>query len=142
MSTTSSSPAIGALSAADSAEILNLYARYPFTLDFGDGDGWAACFTPDGALEAPGLHVVGTEDLAAFAKNGYEALKGRGRHCTSNVWMEATASGARGGAYLVHVMVADDDNPTTTISTSGIYTDQLVKHDGQWRFSLRSFASG
>jgi SnoaL-like domain len=142
MSTTSSSTSTGALSAQDQLEILNLYARYNFTIDFGDGDGWAATFTPDAVFEGPGMHVVGSDELAAFAKQGHEAMGGRGRHFISNVWAEATEGGARGGAYLVHWFVADDDHPTTTVNTTGIYTDQLVKHDGQWRFSARNFVSG
>jgi hypothetical protein len=139
MSTTSST-STGALSAADQVEILNLYARYAFALDFGDGEALAATFSPDGALDAPGLHVAGS-DMAPFAEQALEAVKGRGRHLTSNVWMEATDTGARGGGYLIHVMVADDDNPETTLNTTGIYEDTLVKEDGRWVFAHRNFVA-
>ena len=46
--------AAGALSAQDNFEIQQLYARYNIAIDGGDGEAWAATFTPDGAFQSVG----------------------------------------------------------------------------------------
>ena len=54
-----------ALSAADFAEIMTLYAKYPMALDSGDAEGYANLFTEDGAF---GDRVVGRRRSARSAE--------------------------------------------------------------------------
>ncbi len=51
------------LSFEDKAEIIELHARYNRTVDTGDAEAWAACFTPDGEFDARSAHSRGTAEL-------------------------------------------------------------------------------
>jgi SnoaL-like domain len=140
--TTRPATSVGTLPAADHLAILNLYARYNRTIDAGDSDGWAACWTPDGVFDvSPRFIATGTEALTEFAKGWYAQHGGVLRHNISNVFVEAAPTGARGGAYLVMAKVAEDDTAIPTVTVTGIYDDELVLHDGEWRFSKRRIPS-
>jgi len=52
----------------DKIEIQELMARYNFALNFGDAEGWAACFTEDGIFECPFGEFKGAETLRKYAK--------------------------------------------------------------------------
>jgi hypothetical protein len=127
------------LSAEDHLAILNLYARYNHTIDSGDPEGWAACWVADGVFNSTASNVVatGTAELVSFAEGYRERSQGRLRHHISNVFVEATDSGAHGGSYLLLINSATEEDPQTTIARAGIYDDELVKQDGQWLFSRR-----
>src|ERR1700712_6078200 len=49
--------------ADDFVEINQLFARYDFSIDNGDGEGWAGVFTPDGVFRDPSWCAVGREQL-------------------------------------------------------------------------------
>jgi uncharacterized protein (TIGR02246 family) len=136
--TTGPSTSARALSADDHQAVLNLYSRYNRAIDFGDAEGWAACFAPDGVFHTSALTATGTDELLAFANGFKERSEGRLRHHISNVYVEATDSGARGGSYLLMLKAATEEDPQTTIVTAAIYEDELSKHDGEWRFTRRN----
>ena len=54
------------LTAQDYTEIDQLYARYNFSIDSGDAEGWADTFTPDGVF---GGNTEGRAALVEFATN-------------------------------------------------------------------------
>lgn len=140
MSTTNvPSTSRGALSVEDQLAIHELYSRYNRTIDAGNAEGFAECFTAAGVLAvSPDLVVRGAEELSDFARGRYEQRQGRGRHFISNVWAEPSKDGARGGAYFMHLMAPGEGDATTTISRSGIYADELTWQYGEWRFSKRT----
>ena len=53
------------LSDADEAAIIRTAARYAHAIDIGDGDLYAACFTPDGTMsqQSPGAEHTGRDAL-------------------------------------------------------------------------------
>src|SRR5688572_20332509 len=58
----------GSLTALDYAEIEQLYGRYAFGYDTGNGELWARAFTADGTFVLPGgKALVGRQQLAEFA---------------------------------------------------------------------------
>ena len=112
------------LTALDYAEIQQLYARYAFAADIGDGNMYALTFTDDGVFDVTNAP---NEDFTPV--QGYEALKASRReaadanplktprHYTTNILIEPTAEGAMGAVYAFDA----------TSGRTGTYDDQLVK---------------
>ena len=57
---------------SDIQEIKALNAKYNFSIDEGNAESWASCFTTDGAFNAAieGETPKGTEQLRAFVPTG------------------------------------------------------------------------
>jgi hypothetical protein len=125
------------LTTQDVIEIHTLYANYAHALDKGEGDRFAATFTPDGEFTAgrgPGRATEvrtprkGTEELKKMGSGG------GGRHFISNIVLTPTPEGANGSAYLLLYNVRTI--PPTFVETA-IYEDYLVKTPQGWRFKKR-----
>ena len=122
------------LSTDDAVAIQDLYARYNHAIDFGDGDGWAACFTGSGIFSSSTGTFTGTADLAAFATGFASRLKAR--HWTNNLVIEADGEGARGKCYLM-LLKLNEGAPASVLATA-VYNDSLVKEAGSWKFATRT----
>ena len=138
--------------AKDRAEIEDLMARYLFAMDYNDFDTYADTFTEDGTLEYARGSVTGRENIRASAKGFKEAVAGiytdvdgnpailRHVLCQSVIrvegdkawhtgfWFETANDGPKNEAGRV----------TPTLGTFGIYEDELVRVDGEWKFAYRN----
>lgn len=123
------------LSTDDTLAIQQLYARYNHAIDFGDGAGWADCFTPDGTFASASGTFTGHEQLAAFAEGFSKRI--RARHWTNNLVVEPAEGGATGRCYLMLLRLGDADT-STSILTTAVYEDALVKGDAGWKFTSRN----
>lgn len=125
-----------ALSVEDQLAIQRLYADYCYAIDDGDGPGFAACFTPDGVLEAsPGDPIAeGTEPLAVFA---IVLVMPRLRHVATNVSVEGSGDDATGGAYLYAYRATEGGHQVVTAR----YRDTLRRIGGQWHCVRREVVS-
>jgi hypothetical protein len=123
------------LSTEDTLAIQQLYARYNHAIDLGDATGWAACFTAGGTFTSASGTFTGHEQLAAFADGFAKRIKAR--HWTNNLVIEAAGDGATGKCYLMLLRLGDADT-TTSILTTAIYEDALVRDDGGWKFTSRN----
>ena len=120
------------LSAQDYFEIQQLYARYNIAIDNGDAEGWAATFTPDGAFNT----LVGHDALVGFVKMWREKLNGASRkHWNNN--LQITGNSKEASAY-VYLMLVDYSTKPPSITTTGTYTDSLIKTKDGWRFTKRT----
>lgn len=139
--------------ARDRAEIEDLLARYLMAMDYNDFDTYADTFTEDGTLEFARGAVTGRENIRAAAKGFKEAVAGiycdvdgnpailRHVLCQSVIrvegdrawhtgfWFECANDGPR---------TPDGKRFTPTLGTFGIYKDELVRVDGEWKFSYRN----
>ena len=127
------------LTAADHAEIHQLYARYAHAFDLGDPMAYADAYTPDGFIRvdrvgAPGTPVVGHDNLIAFAERYHENNGPYPRHWNSGLVITPTADGAKGTCYLVVFNVN-----TRSLMLTGVYQDTLRKTSKGWRFAAREF---
>jgi hypothetical protein len=120
-----------ALTAQDFAEIQQLYAKYNWTLDAGDAEGYASTFTADGVFN----NNVGHDAIVKFAETFHAGLGAHVRHWNTNLMILPTPEGAHGQVYLVLV---DFANKPATIVTSASYSDDLVKTSQGWRFKKRA----
>lgn len=123
-------PAGKTLTAQDFVEIQQLYAKYNWTLDAGDSEGYASTFTADGAFNTN----VGHDAIVKFADTFHAGLGAHVRHWNTNLMITPSADGATGQVYLVLV---DFATKPPTIATSASYSDQLVKTPQGWRFKKR-----
>ena len=121
----------GKLTADDLVEIQQLYARYNWTLDAGDSEGYASTFTPDGVFN----NNAGHDAIVKFANTFHAGLGAHVHHWNTNLMIMPSADGATGQVYLVLV---DFANKPATIATSATYADELVKTAQGWRFKKRA----
>jgi uncharacterized protein (TIGR02246 family) len=139
---------------SDYDEIRQLVARYSQTLDFGDAEGFAACFVEDGVLDtsAPedgltGVHR-GRDALQRYAAAAVEYTAGRVRQSCVNLLIEGDGATAKATSYVIVTRAYDEwtnahgKSGQVTQSdweTTGMCFDELVKHDGRWLFATRQF---
>ena len=123
--------AAGALTAQDLVDIQQLYAKYNWTLDAGDAEGYASTFTPDGVFN----NNVGHDAIVKFAETFHGGMGARVRHWNTDLMILPTPEGAHGQVYLVLV---DFSTKPATIATSASYSDDLVKTAQGWRFKKRA----
>src|SRR5262245_38275940 len=120
------------LTTQDYNDIQQLYARYNLAIDTGNGEAWAATFTPDGVFNNTNK---GHDALVQFIKDLREKRDGANRrHLNSNMVLTPTPDGANGSIYLLLLNVAVRP---ATIATTGIYEDVLVRTPRGWRFKSR-----
>lgn len=138
----------------DLEEIRQLFARYSHTLDFGDSDGFVACFTPDGLLdtsasdvELAGIHN-GPDALKKFATTSADFSAGCTRQSALNVLVDGDGERARASSFVLVTRAHDDvtnaygkpsEVTRSSLDTTGMYFDELAKVDGRWLFSRRQF---
>ena len=112
--------------------IQELCARYCHTIDSQDSEGWAQCFTPDGAFEFDGWAIRGRPALAEYAEVHAQVM--RCRHLTLNCLYEVRGDRATGRSTTVVTLATEGGYK---ILGQGAYEDQLVKEGGQWRIANR-----
>lgn len=120
-----------ALSADDLMEIQQLYAKYNWTIDAGDAEGYASTFTPDGVFN----NNIGHDAIVKFAITFHGGLGSHVRHWNTNLMILGTPTGASGQVYLVLV---DFATKPATIVASASYSDELVRTAQGWRFTKRT----
>lgn len=120
-----------ALTAQDLVDIQQLYAKYNWTLDSGDAEGYASTFTPDGVFN----NNVGKDAIVKFANGFHTGMGSHVKHWNTNLMITPTSDGASGQVYLVLV---DFATKPASIVTSATYSDELVKTAQGWRFKKRA----
>lgn len=129
------------LSATDRLDILDLYARTAYHLDFGEPEKYVALYTEDGVFarqagDAEVFRREGAAQLLEFAR-GVIARNGRtAQHWNSNVIIEAAEDGATGTCHTM-LVVTDVETRTHRITLTGQYRDRFVRTGGGWRIKER-----
>lgn len=140
----------------DYDDIRQLVARYGEALDFGDADGFAACFTEDGVLDtsAPEDGLSGSHRgrvaLRQYARTNLEYTAGLVRQSAFNLLIEGDGNTARASSFAFLTRAYHDETRAnygkgdsqvtrSTLDTTGMYYDRLVKVGGRWLFALRQF---
>ena len=121
----------GKLTSDDLVEIQQLYAKYNWTLDAGDAEGYASTFVPDGVFN----NNVGHDAIVKFANTFHTGIGAHLHHWNTNLMILPTPDGASGQVYLVLV---DFATKPASIFTSATYSDELVKTAQGWRFKKRA----
>lgn len=131
----------------DRALIENLQARYLFAFDFGDPQGYAGTFAPDGILDFGQGEIIGREAIAKFIADGRKRTEEAraktpagerpsiGRHIINNMVITIDGKKAHGVAYWTHM--TSGSNGRGTVDFFGHYEDDMVKVNGEWLFARR-----
>jgi uncharacterized protein (TIGR02246 family) len=128
-----------ALTTDDVVAIEQLVAKYNHAIDSGDGSTFASTFTEDGVLEAVGASTAGREALEKFA-NGFGGTPMTPRHVATNILVDGEGDKATLRAYI-QMYAKVGDPPTSQLTISGRYEDELRRVDGRWLFTRRSFVA-
>ena len=121
-------------------------ARYSYTFDSGDADGWAKVFTPDGLWEfyatgasQPATRLDGYAALRDFCALRFSERRGGAtsyHHQSGIVFDELTADSARVRAMvIITVHVPGEQQPR--LYMTGVYEDRWVKTAEGWRIKHR-----
>jgi hypothetical protein len=127
------------LSADDRLDIMDLIARYAYTLDSGDLDGYVRNFAPNGVLfeQHHGQDQI-REYVAMLMRQGRAGPLPSGdvayRHFVGAPVIDGDGSNATVHSYLLWVNMGSDP----PVSSAAEYTDEVVKLDGRWVFQSRS----
>ena len=127
--------------------ILQLEAEYARTWDSQDADGWAACFTDDGAFEMgsvpgglPAMRFAGRAELTEFCRLGSGRYEGIHLLSVPSLNFDGTSSGDAARAWgWVHFSYYDRDRKTGAVRhVVGVYAVTYARGaDGEWRMELR-----
>ena len=120
------------LETGDIVAIQQLYARFCNTLDDGEADAFAACFTSNATFGGVGTPVQGHDALRQFAVG---LVSKNMRHVATGIYIEGDGDQAVGRAYLVAYR---GSRPAKLLAT-GRYRDKIRRDDGTWRFAERVF---
>lgn len=118
-------------------DIDNVLNRYALAYDTNDMDEMKSVFTEDAtfSMRIQGGDLIGPfEGRDAIMKLMTDSLASQTdqrRHVTTNlVIREQSDSRVVAQVYLTLISVADG---ALTVLSSGLYTDELVQEDGEWR---------
>ena len=129
------------LTETDRGEILQLGARYAHALDSHDAEGWADCFTTDGAFESGRQgRFEGQDALIGFSRRGKERASESGtvgRHWTNHWVIDGDGDTATATCYGMVLDTANDGR----VLAHGVYHDRLRKIGGSWKFAERSWTT-
>jgi ketosteroid isomerase-like protein len=115
---------------ADRMALLELHARYATTIDEGDADAWAACFTSDGVLRTSRpLRVEGRAALAAFAADWHASTAGRSRHMTWHHRFEPDGAEVAGTCYAALVRTV---GARVELDFTATYEDRFAATAAGW----------
>ena len=129
---------------ADRLAILQLEAEYARTWDSQDAEGWAACFTDDGAFEMgsvpegmPAMRFAGRAQLTEFCRRGSGRYEGIHLLSAPSLTFDTDDESRAWG--WVHFSYHDRDRKTQAMrQVVGVYAVTYARSgDGAWRMALR-----
>ena len=128
--------------AKDRADIEELMWRYTRALDTGNGDVYAAAYTPDGEFRAGTNVTKGTEALKKLGETLKPQPGAPARaplyHMETNTWIEfIDKDHARHHAYYLTVSGAGPENAPPRIVAAGRSIDYLERVNGKWLIKVR-----
>jgi hypothetical protein len=116
-----------------SSQSRSLCARYCHTIDSQDSEGWAGCFTTEGAFELDSWVIRGRTALAEYAE--VHARLMRCRHMTLNCLYDVQGDHATGRSTTIVTLATGGGYK---ILGQGYYEDRLVKENGRWLIAHRT----
>jgi actinorhodin biosynthesis protein ActVIA len=122
----------GALTIEDRLDIQDLLSRYAHHFDSGEGEAWAALFTPDAVCEVPSLRLEGAAQLRTLPAKSAEHSGGKFRHLITNILAEPDGDGR--ATVLAYGLLTDwrEGGKFVMLAT---YTGVLVKGAAGWRIA-------
>ncbi len=119
----------------DQLAIQQLLSRYAVSVDAHDRAGYASCFTKDVVISGPGFEMRGdvTTPTIDLLSTTYEATM----HNVANYAYVISGDSAKGTSHCVASHIQKQGGQRTKMDMYIRYHDDLVKQDGEWKFSKR-----
>jgi hypothetical protein len=127
------SPDARALS--DHDEIRQVLARFIQLRDDHRFDEWVQLFTEDGTFQYGSTVLEGRLQIGDHVSNLLRA--DHGKHLCLNSVIDVEGERATVSSDVVKLDPVEGKRLEYRIATMGRYEDELVRHDGQWRFKRR-----
>jgi hypothetical protein len=134
------------MSPEDKLAVIDLIADYGFRLDAADLDGYVNNFMPDGVFDGGGGALHGRDEIRAYVGHLIEIGEAgpdgpaRLRHILGIPSVHGDSERCRARTYVMipgHRPVQGSDGKEVFVPMVGTYTDDIVKHEGRWRFAKR-----
>jgi hypothetical protein len=128
---------VESLTAADRLEILELFAKYAWTIDTADADGYATLFTPDALLRMNEDRYHGQDEIRDYVRELTSRDNWAGsQHYNGQILFEDSDDGqCRVRSYSMIVYRLRDG--TCNFRHLGLYRDKCEKREGKWYFAER-----
>lgn len=124
--------------ADDFTKISQLYSRYNYTIDNGDGPGWADNFTPDGVFQDPSWCAIGRDKLIEVVGRDAQVGKDLDHFHFHSLGPIVYLDENHATVHSTVVVIRQTGfGKTGGISVTGTYDDQLTRVNGEWKFSYR-----
>ena len=126
------------MSPEDKLAVQELIADYALRLDSGDLDGYVDNFTEDGVFEGTSGRFEGRDAVRAYVGHLMET-RGDGptlRHVLGIPSIHGDATRCHAQTYVI--IPGQKGDAPISIPLVGVYTDEIVKVDGRWRFAKRN----
>lgn len=121
----------------DRIAITDVINRYGTTIDAGDYEGLASCFSPDAVVRyGGGREFRGGEAVAEFVKGATVELVAQ-QHLLGNHEIALDGDRATATTYLHATQIEGEEAGGGVIVTGGIYRDVLVRTGGGWLIAER-----
>jgi uncharacterized protein (TIGR02246 family) len=119
----------------DRLAIRELAERYGDGVVRHDAATWATVWAEDAHWDFMGTPVDGREAIVAVWLQAMSGLAAVSFHCVPAA-IEVTGDTATGSVQTQEILAFKDGS---TRMVGGLYTDTLVKRDGQWVYASRAF---
>jgi uncharacterized protein (TIGR02246 family) len=128
------------VSAADKIEIHELLARYAWSFDTADVEGFVSCFAPDAVMCEDVFEDVdrwvGHDQIRSMAQHFFSMPGFGGRqHHVSQILIDGSSDRCRVRAFII--VVEPREGEPCAVPFAGHYDDVVVKIDGRWLFQER-----
>lgn len=123
----------------DFMQISQLFSRYNYTIDNGDGVAWADTFTPDGVFQDPSTCAMGREQLINVVGRTPTIGKDQKMHHVPELGPIVYSDRDHATVHSTVMVVGETayGSKDGGIMITGTYDDTLVRLKGKWVFSYR-----
>lgn len=120
----------------DRFAIRELYSRYAHAAACKNGDTWLACWAEDAVWKTPHFEISGRIDLGGMWEATWVNFSNVAAFTEVGDILIAGDT-AKAGCTVLEIMTLSSGGLT---KMAGLYEDELVRENGQWRFSRRVYS--
>jgi len=122
----------------DFMQISQLFSQYNYTIDNGDGEGWADVFTEDGVFRDPSWCAIGRNALIKVVGTDKRVGKDRDHFHMPSLGPIVYLNKNNATIHSTVIVVREAGfGKNGGVWVTGSYDDRLTRVNGKWRFAYR-----
>ncbi|MCE7796723.1 nuclear transport factor 2 family protein [Sphingobium sufflavum] len=115
--------------------IRELYGRYALAAAQQDGDTWLSCWAENGSWKTPHFELTGRQALlGAWDATWTNFSKVSAFNEVGEIHLSGDTAKATSSVFEIITLVSGGQTQMV-----GIYADEFMREDGQWRFARRDY---